>query len=247
MRYNRSPIIIIPLRQPVLDHQPNLMAERFRGYLPVVVDVETAGFNAQTDALLEVAMVVMDIDEKGYLFPGYEMEAKIKPFEGANLEKSALDFTGIDPFDPDRNAEDESTALSAMFKSIRKAMKAKGCKRAILVGHNAHFDLGFINAAIERHDLKRNPFHPFSSFDTATLAGLALGHTVLARSCRLGGIDFDNKEAHSALYDTQKTAELFALITNQWNHLGGWDWALRKHKQEQADREAGSDDHDDQD
>ncbi len=242
MRYNRPLIITTSLRQPVSDHQPNLMAERFRGYLPVVVDVETAGFNDKTDALLEVAMVVMDMDEKGFLFPGYEMEAKIKPFEGANLEQSALDFTGIDPFDPERNAEDEATALNNMFKSIRKAMKAKGCKRAILVGHNAHFDLGFINAAIERHDLKRNPFHPFSSFDTATLAGLALGHTVLARSCRLGGIDFDNKEAHSALYDTQKTAELFALITNQWNQLGGWDWALRKHRQEQQEREAEKED-----
>ena len=219
------------------DHQPNLMAERFRGYLPVVVDVETAGFNAQTDALLEVAMVIMDMDEKGFLFPGPTMEAKIKPFEGANLEQSALDFTGIDPFDPERNDEDESPALSAMFKSIRKAMKARGCKRAILVGHNAHFDLGFINAAIERNGLKNSPFHPFSSFDTATMAGLALGHTVLARSCRLAGIDFDNKEAHSALYDTQKTAELFSLITNQWNQLGGWDWALRKHRQEQTERE----------
>ncbi len=219
------------------DHQSNLMAERFRGYLPVVVDVETAGFNAQTDALLEVAMVAMDMDEKGFLFSGFEMEANIVPFEGANLEKSALEFTGIDPFDPARNAEDEKTALTRMLKSIRKAVKEKGCKRAILVGHNAHFDLGFINAAIERHDIKRNPFHPFSSFDTASLAGLALGHTVLARSCKLAEIDFDNNAAHSALYDTQKTAELFALIVNQWNQMGGWDWALRKHRKEQTQRE----------
>jgi len=213
------------------------MSERFRGYLPVVVDVETAGFNAQTDALLEVAMVVMDMDDKGFLFPSLEMEAKIDPFEGANIEQSALEFTGIDPFDPARNAERESAALSRMFKSVRKALKEKGCKRAILVGHNSHFDLGFINAAIERNDIKRSPFHPFSSFDTASLAGLALGHTVLARSCKLADIDFDNKSAHSALYDTQKTAELFALIVNQWNQMGGWDWALRKHKKEQIHRE----------
>lgn len=215
------------------EHLPNPMASRFRGYLPVVVDVETAGFNAKTDALLEVAMVIMDMDERGMLTPGPSMSANIEPFEGANLEQSALDFTGIDPDDPARDAQDEQTALAAMFKSIRKAMKVKGCKRAILVGHNAHFDLGFINAAIERHDMKGSPFHPFSCFDTATLAGLALGHTVLARSCKLADIDFDNKAAHSALYDTEKTAELFALIVNQWNRMGGWEWAERKHiKQE---------------
>ncbi|WP_396589347.1 ribonuclease T [Bermanella sp. R86510] len=208
------------------------MVSRFRGYLPVVVDVETAGFNAQTDALLEVAMVIMDMDEKGMMVPGPTMSAHIKPFEGANIEQSALDFTGIDPFDPERDAEDEDTALNAMFKTIRKAIKVKGCKRAILVGHNAHFDLGFINAAIARNDIKRSPFHPFSGFDTATLCGLALGHTVLARSCKLAGIEFDNKAAHSALYDTEKTAELFALIVNQWQHMGGWEWAKRKHMNE---------------
>ena len=215
----------------------NPMAGRFRGYLPVVVDVETAGFNAKTDALLEVAMVIMDMDEKGMMTPGPSMSANLTPFEGANLEQSALEFTGIDPFDPKREAEDEPNALKSMFKSVRKAMKVKGCKRAILVGHNAHFDLGFINAAIERNDIKNSPFHPFSCFDTSTLAGLALGHTVLAKSCKLAGIDFDNKSAHSALYDTQKTAELFALIVNQWNHMGGWEWAVRKHE-----REAYSDD-----
>ena len=143
------------------EHLPNPMASRFRGYLPVVVDVETAGFNAKTDALLEVAMVIMDMDERGMLTPGPSMSANIEPFEGANLEQSALDFTGIDPDDPARDAQDEQTALAAMFKSIRKARKVKGCKRAILVGHNAHFDLGFINAAIERHDMKGSPFHPF--------------------------------------------------------------------------------------
>lgn len=219
----------------------NPMADRFRGYLPVVVDVETAGFNAKTDALLEIAMVIMDMDDKGLMSPGPSMEAKIKPFEGANLEKAALEFTGIDPFDPARDDQDEHDALAAMFKTIRKAMKIKGCKRAILVGHNAHFDLGFLNAAIERNDLKRSPFHPFSCFDTSTLAGLALGHTVLARSCKLAGIDFDNKSAHSALYDTQKTAELFALIVNQWHHMGGWEWAVRKHQRAEMEREEDDD------
>lgn len=203
-----------------------LMAERFRGYLPVVVDVETAGFNAETDALLEIAAVTLTMDEQGYLIPDQSIFAEVEPFEGANLEQSALDFTGIDPYDPERDAIPELMAMEDIIKPIRKAVKAHGCKRAILVGHNAAFDHGFVSAAIERCDIKRNPFHPFSTFDTATLAGLAYGQTVLARACDVAGIAFDGKQAHSALYDTEKTAELFCGIVNRWKDLGGWDMVM---------------------
>lgn len=208
------------------------MADRFRGYLPVVVDVETAGFNAHTDALLEIAAVTLTMDEQGFLVIDQSIEAQVEPFEGANLEQAALDFTGIDPWSPDRASEPEIIALEKIFKPIRKAVKAHDCKRAILVGHNAHFDHGFVSKAAERCDIKRNPFHPFSSFDTATLSGLAYGHTVLAKTCELAGIPFDNKQAHSALYDTTKTAELFCTIVNQWKEMGGWDLVLALREEE---------------
>lgn len=196
--------------------------ERFRGFLPVVVDVETGGFNAQTDALLEIAMVTLGMDEQGVLFPDKTIEAHIEPFAGANLEPEALEFTGIDPNDENRKAETECQALNRMFKLIRSEVKEHNCNRAILVGHNAHFDHGFLKAAVERTQIKRDPFHPFSSFDTASLAALCLGHTVLAKSCKLAGIDFDNHQAHSAAYDTYKTAELFCFFVNRYQNLGGW-------------------------
>ena len=199
------------------------MANRFRGFLPVVVDVETAGFNSRTDALLEIAAVTLTMDENGFLIIDQSFEAQVEPFEGANLEKSALDFTGIDPYDPDRESVPEREALENSFKPVRKAIKAHDCKRAILVGHNASFDQGFVNAASDRADIKRNPFHPFSTFDTASLAGLAFGQTVLAKACQVAGIEFDGKKAHSALYDTTKTAELFCIIVNRWKELGGWE------------------------
>ncbi|WP_286235489.1 ribonuclease T [Thalassotalea sediminis] len=198
-------------------------ADRFRGYFPVVVDVETAGFNAQTDALLEIAATTLTFDEStGLLSLDETIHFNIEPFEGANLEPAALEFTGIDPTNPLRGAVEESEALKAIFKLIRKKMKAAGCKRAIMVAHNAAFDLGFVNAATERCSIKRTPFHPFVSFDTTTLAGLALGQTVLAKACQAAGLDFDNKEAHSALYDTEKTAQLYCHIVNKWQTLGGW-------------------------
>lgn len=200
-----------------------LMAGRFRGFLPIVIDVETGGFNAATDALLEIAAVPISMDEQGFLFSDDAMMHHVEPFEGANVEPAALEFTGIDPSNPLRGAISEREALEKIFKIVRKRVKASGCTRAILVGHNATFDLGFLNAAVARTDIKRNPFHPFSCFDTATLAGLAYGQTVLAKSCQIAGIDFDNREAHSAQYDTEKTAELFCGIVNRWQELGGWN------------------------
>lgn len=198
----------------------NRLSERFRGYLPVVVDVETGGFNAKTDALLEVAAALLYMSEDGMLGIDNIISYQIEPFPNANIEDAALEFTGIDLETGDR--EEESSALIDFFQHVRQSVKHNDCTRAVMVAHNAHFDLGFINAASERCRLKRNPFHPFSCLDTATLAGLAYGHTVLAKACELAGLDFSNRKAHSAAYDVEKTAELFCLIVNRWQELGGW-------------------------
>jgi len=198
------------------------LAGRFRTYLPVVVDVETGGFNSNTDAILEIAAVILAMDADGKLTIDQTFFHRIIPFEGANIEEAALKFTGIDPYHPMRIARPEKDVFQTMFKVIRDTMKKSHCKRAILVGHNAHFDHGFINAASERHNLKRNPFHPFSSFDTASLSGLAYGQTVLSRACEAANIEFDDNKAHSASYDAERTAELFCNIVNKWRDLGGW-------------------------
>lgn len=200
-------------------------AGRFRGFLPIVIDVETGGFNPATDALLEVAAVTLHMDDQGFLQRKETFAFHLDPFEGANIEQSALDFTGIDLLSEDRESVPEPIALGEVFHAVRREVKAHGCNRAVMVGHNAHFDLSFINAAVGRCDIKRNPFHPFSCFDTATLAGLAYGHTVLARACKLAGIEFCNKSAHSAAYDAEKTADLFCQIVNRWQDLGGWPLA----------------------
>ncbi|MDX1524854.1 MULTISPECIES: ribonuclease T [Idiomarinaceae] len=198
------------------------MQERFRGYMPVVIDVETAGFNAKTDALLEVAAVILEFNQAGQLQPAKSLHYHVEPFEGANIEQAAIDFNGIDPHSPLRGAVAESEALKDMFKPIRKAQKDAGCQRCILVGHNATFDHSFVMAAAERAQLKRNPFHPFVTFDTAALAAVFLGQTVLIKACQAAGIAFDSKQAHSALYDTERTAELFCYMVNRYQDLGGW-------------------------
>ena len=198
------------------------MAKRFRGFLPVVIDVETGGFDCQKNALLEVAAVILEMDSQGMLQIKESLSKNIDPFPGATIEDSALEFTGIDIYDPERMPEEEGQALREIFQPIRREVSITGCTRAIMVAHNAHFDLGFVNAAVNRTNIKRNPFHPFSCFDTSSLAGLAFGQTVLAKACEAAQIEFDNRDAHSALYDTIKTAELFCTIVNRWRELGGW-------------------------
>ncbi|PKL95303.1 MAG: ribonuclease T [Gammaproteobacteria bacterium HGW-Gammaproteobacteria-8] len=194
---------------------------RFRGFLPVVVDVETGGFNAATDALLEIAACIIEMDDQGQLVPGDLISRHVQPFEGANIEQAALEFNGIRPDHPLRLAVSEREALSDIFQPIRRRLRETGCKRAILVGHNPTFDLSFLNAAVARINYKRNPFHLFSSFDTATLGGLAYGQTVLARAVQAAGLEWSQAEAHSARYDTERTAALFCTIVNRWSELGG--------------------------
>lgn len=211
------------MNPPENSRDPNSpLAQRFRGFLPVIVDVETGGFNCQTDALLEIAAVTVRMDEQGMLHRYETFSFHVDPFEGSNIEQAALDFTGIDLDNPDRMAEPELMVMTDLMQAVRRAVKENGCTRAVIVGHNAHFDLNFVNAAIDRCHIKRSPFHPFSVFDTATLSGLAFGQTVLAKACQVADIEFSNSAAHSAAYDAEKTAELFCLIVNRWKELGGW-------------------------
>lgn len=201
-------------------HDRDIVSRRFRGYYPVTVDVETGGFNPRTDALLEVAVTTFSIDENGVWLTDECVAWYVEPFVGANLEPAALEFNKINPEHPFRKqiAVSEKEALRSLFQVVREKVKMYDCVKAILVGHNPSFDLSFINAVVARTGIKRNPFHPFSTFDTATLGGLVYGQTVLARAVEAAGIDWDHAQAHSARYDTEKTAELFCNIVNQWKH-----------------------------
>ncbi|MEI7840930.1 MAG: ribonuclease T [Methylococcaceae bacterium] len=195
------------------------LEKRFRGYLPVVIDVETAGFNPKKHALLEIAAVIVEFNTERDLMITERYVTHIVPFKNSELDPAALKFTGIDPYHPFRMAIDEKAALELIFKPIKEAIKRNKCTKAILVGHNAAFDIAFLNAAAHRTQIKKNPFHPFSTFDTATLGGLAYQQTVLAKVAHAAGLHWENDRAHSALYDAEKTAELFCMIINRWKRL----------------------------
>lgn len=212
----RQPSYAAGMEYQAQDSAPKLIAGRFRGFLPVVVDVETAGFDPQRHALLEIAAVMIRMEADGRLVPGATHACHVLPFLGSELDQSALAFNKIDPEHPFRDALAERQALPKILDPIRKAVESHGCNRAILVGHNAHFDLGFVKAAVDRNNYKRNPFHAFSVFDTVSLAGLAYGQTVLAKAAKAAGLSWDNSAAHSAIYDAEQTARLFCAIVNRW-------------------------------
>lgn len=193
--------------------------KRFRGYLPIVIDIETAGFNPKKNAILEIAAVIVELNQQSELEITERHSAHVIPFKNSELDESALKFNGIDPHHPFRMAIEEADALHMLFKPIRDAVKRNQCTRAILVGHNPAFDISFLNAAIHRTQIKRSPFHPFSTFDTATLGGLVYQQTVLSKIVQAAGIAWDSEQAHSALYDAEKTAEIFCRIVNRWKQL----------------------------
>jgi ribonuclease T len=205
---------------------PITFATRFRGFLPVVIDVETGGFNSQTDALLQIAAVLLEMRSDGTLTRGETHSYHVAPFPGANLEPASLAVNGIDPYHPLRPAIPEDDALQRIFKAVRDAIRLADCTRAVLVGHNAFFDLNFLNAAVVRTQIKRNPFHPFTSFDTATLGGVAFGQTVLMRATLAAGLEWDSSSAHSASYDAERTADLFCTVCNQFQ--GVFDTSRRR-------------------
>jgi ribonuclease T len=186
-----------------------------------VLDLETGGFDHQANPILELACSFLQMEDDRLLIKGQE-SWNVEPVEGLVIEPASLKVTGIDLEDPSRDAMDEETVLREFFSLVRSEMKLYGCHRAILVAHNASFDQGFLNTACNRWAIKRNPFHPFTTLDTATLGALAYGHTVLREACRRADIEFSEARAHGAAYDADRTAELFCHIVNTWDFQTAW-------------------------
>ena len=190
--------------------------------MPVVVDVETGGFNSVDGrATRNRGRILVYVDDRRQSLRRGETIAATTSCHSKmptwiRLRSRLTASTRIircDPPIPERDA------LQRVFRDVRAELREWECNRAILVGHNAHFDLGFVNAAIERTGIKRNPFHTFSVLDTASLCGVAFGQTVLARAARAAGLAFDPDAAHSAAYDAEITADLFCEIVNRFRPI----------------------------
>ncbi|SVB78166.1 uncharacterized protein METZ01_LOCUS231020 [marine metagenome] len=193
-----------------------MLKDRFRKFLPVVVDLETGGFNSKKNAILEIAIQLIDF-KNDKLILGDSLRYHIQPSSDLLVEQESLDFLKLDLNNPLRMPVNEGFALKELFKFINKQKKKYECTRAILVGHNAFFDHRFLFEACKRNNIKKSPFHPFSLIDTVSLGVLATRQTVLARICKELNIPYDDNEAHSATYDANVTAQVFCKIFNQYD------------------------------
>tara|TARA_B100000287_G_scaffold434112_1_gene497646 strand:+ start:1158 stop:1763 length:606 start_codon:yes stop_codon:yes gene_type:complete len=195
-----------------------MLKDRFRKFLPVVVDLETGGFDPKKNAILEIAIQLID-EDNSKLILGDSHRYHINPFNGLIVNKDALEFLKLDLNHPLRIAIQEEDALKEAFKLINKQRSKYECSRAILVGHNAFFDHSFLLEACLRNNIKKSPFHPFSIIDTVSLGALATKQTVLAKICKELDIIYENEEAHSAAYDAMVTAQVFCKIVNNYDNL----------------------------
>ena len=188
------------------------MQNRFRGFMPVVIDVECGGFIPYRCTVGNCRSVVGDSGD-GSLAAWGNWRYHVQPFP-APTSNGVTRCDGLSILFTRYAQRFQRRSAHAIVQEISQAMKDNDCTRAILVGHNACFDLNFLNAAVARTEIKRNPFHPFSSFDTATLAGVAFGQTgYRSRFKRPESLGI-RTNAFGA-YDAQQTADCFARSANE--------------------------------
>ena len=101
------------------------MKTKFRKYLPVVVDLETGGFTPSSDAILEIAITLINYDREFSV--GETHRFHIDPFPGLKIHQDALEFTKINLEHPLRNAVSEQEALQSIFKIINQTIFFINC------------------------------------------------------------------------------------------------------------------------
>ena len=187
--------------------------ERFGGLLPIVVDMETSGINPDSNAILELASIVLYLNDKLDLQCGNFFSCHVRPFPSSKIDPSSMYINTIEIENPFRLALSEEEAINRLFRFVYMNLRNFGCRKAVLVGHNANFDLAFLESARKRYKID-SPFHTFTVIDTATIGAVFYGKTVLANVVNASNMRFNPKLAHSAIYDAKITTDLFCSVTN---------------------------------
>lgn len=163
----------------------------------IIFDTETTGLDAREDRVIEFGGI-----ELVNKFPtGRTFHHYINP-QGRAVHPEALAVHGI---------SDDQLVGKPTFRELAGELAAF-LDGAMLVAHNANFDIGFLNAEFAR--LGMPAVDPGVVIDTLALARRKhpMGPNSLDALCRRYGIDNSHREKHGALLDSELLAEVYVEL-----------------------------------
>lgn len=172
----------------------------------IIFDTETTGLERLEDRIIEIGGVEM-IDR---FLTGRTFHVFINP-QGRQVHPDALAVHGIS----NDRLKDEPVFAGIVDQFMEFFDGAK------LVAHNASFDMGFINAELDRLGLP--PIGNDRVIDTLAMARRRhpMGPNTLDALCRRYGIENSHRTLHGALLDSEILAEVYIeLIGGKQTALG---------------------------
>lgn len=190
---------------PLTNHQLSIdeLGEQLHSVTFVVVDLETTGGAAHTDAITEIGAVKV----RGGEVLG-EFQSLVNP--GVGIPPFVAVLTGI------------TDALVAPAPRIAEILPAflEFARGAVLVAHNAPFDLGFLRAACEQHGME---WPTPRKLDTAVLARRVLTRDETP-NCKLATLAryfrASTEPCHRALADARATVDVLHGLMERVGNLG---------------------------
>ena len=166
----------------------------------VVFDIETTGFSPVNNRIIEIGAVKVKQGEIAEKFSAFVNPDVPIPFE---IEK----LTGIN---------DSMVKDAPYIEQVLPEFLAF-CQDAVLVAHNAGFDMSFIKENVLRQGLSRR----FTCADTLGIARILLPHQAkhtLDAVAKTLGVSLENH--HRAVDDAQATAEIFVKFIPMLKQAG---------------------------
>ena len=163
----------------------------------IIFDTETTGLDAREDRIIEFGGI--EIVNK---FPTGRTFHKYINAQGRPVNPEAQAVHGI---------SDADLVGKPTFDQIAPEL-AEFLDGAMLVAHNANFDIGFLNAEFSRLGLP--PIDPGRVIDTLAIARRKhpMGPNSLDALCRRYGIDNSHRTKHGALLDSELLAEVYTEL-----------------------------------
>ncbi|MBP9752987.1 MAG: DNA polymerase III subunit epsilon [Proteobacteria bacterium] len=163
----------------------------------IILDTETTGFHSKgADRIIEIACLeVIDKRPTEKTFHAYINPKRDVPFAATKVHNITTDFLKGKPF----------------FENIAQGF-LDFIEDSKLIIHNAPFDMGFLNAELERASL--SALHMSKAIDTLAIARQKFpgANNTLDGLCKRFKIDLSNRNFHGALIDCELLAQVYVEL-----------------------------------